>query len=71
MASFIVCSCSSLNRTFYGIETSSGSESNHTSPGLNRTFYGIETAALLAIITGITGLNRTFYGIETIVSVDQ
>ena len=32
-----------LNRTFYGIETNTGTEGTGIVGGLNRTFYGIET----------------------------
>ena len=35
--------CESLNRTFYGIETSWQREKYLRFEGLNRTFYGIET----------------------------
>ena len=58
-------SLSSLNRTFYGIETIVFRLLLVFIFGLNRTFYGIETILPQGRLRYGHGLNRTFYGIET------
>ena len=56
-----------LNRTFYGIETTSSASASSVRACLNRTFYGIETVGEVVTKGEADGLNRTFYGIETLV----
>ena len=54
----------SLNRTFYGIESTSSKRLMYVRACLNRTFYGIERVAVSAADLLNSSLNRTFYGIE-------
>ena len=56
----------SLNRTFYGIETTALMCFLKLHSRLNRTFYGIETLLfMIQLLLLLLRLNRTFYGIET------
>ena len=70
MKLFTLGELSSLNRTFYGIETNFVVGGNLEAKRLNRTFYGIETRDEHRCFYLNEGLNRTFYGIETLTDVD-